>query len=187
MSCWQADTVWGASTSAGRWTLHLRSVVLYQGISTACNTAVSGWHSIWALTLAEFLFHLGIVSPLIQLSFFFFFSWCCYCLFAHPVRMGSIQFHCVPFSLELGRLSPCIYWPMSRCQLANLEGNWSHLCQTVTGAVVTRRNRILGSASALFYHPSGKFQNFFQYLGSKEIFQLHLAKVIRPPPLFFSF
>ena len=87
-------------------------------------------------------------------------------------------------SLELGHLSPCIYWLMFWCQLANLERNWSYLCQTVKGAVITRRNGIFGSASAPLYYPSGKFQNFFQYLGSKEIFQLHLAKVILSPFFF---
>ena len=184
MSHCQGDAVWGAPSCAGQWSLPLCSAVLYQDISTAYNTTVFGLHSIWALDSCWIpLLSGGLCLPWFSFPFFFFFLVLLLPL-CPTMRMGPIQFHCVPLSLELGHLSPCIYWLMFWCQLANLERNWSYFCQTVKGAVITRRNGIFGSASAPLYYPSGKFQNFFQYLGSKEIFQLHLAKVILSPFFF---
>ena len=143
MSHCQGDAVWGAPSCAGQWTLPLCSVVQYQDISTACNTTVSGLRSIWALDSCWIPLLSGdCVSPDPVFLFFFLVLLLPLC---PTMRMGPIQFHCVPLSLELGHLSPCIYWLTFWCQLANLERNWSYLCQTVKGAVITRRNGIFGS------------------------------------------
>lgn len=102
---------------------------------------------------------------------------------ARPVRTGLIQLyfaHC-PLSWDT---SQGMYWHKSKCQSAKLEGHLSHLCQEMKDASLTRRKRIHSSAWAPFYHPSGRTQNFCLYLFSKEVFQLHLAKVTL---LFFPF
>lgn len=174
MSHWQEDAAWGTFNSAGQWTPSplLRAanriqVLLVIQLSLACT-------QFGLLTLPESLLSWDCVTPdLVFLPF-----WCCYGLLCPRCEARAHRALLFSFSLELAHLSRSKYWHMSKCRLANLEGHWSHLCQGVKDAAVTRRNSVHGSACALFYHPSGKLQNFYLYLFSKEVFQVHLAKVM---------